>query len=433
MASAAAAASLPSWAYAAAPTNPDVVVIGAGAAGLAATRALLDAGHTVTLIEAANRIGGRAYTDTSIFGIPYDLGAHWLHQADDNPFVDYGSENGFTIYEAPEHIELYVGDRKASDEEAERYYGAYEAAIAAISRAGRAGRDVAPASVVPDGLEWNGLVHLAIGPYEMGKDFDHFSCTDWWNSNSGTDNYCAEGYGALLAHWARGIPVELSTRAQAIKWGGDGVDVETSNGTISAKACIVTVSTGVLASGELRFDPALPADKESAFHSLTMGLYNHIALQFEDNPFGAGEDGYVLYQVETQGNASPRGAGYLTNISGSGLTFADVGGGFARELEVEGADASIDFALSEARKMFGSAIDRSFVKGHATAWGRNQLTLGSYASAEPGGYPARATLRAPVADRIWFAGEACSVYEWATLAGAFKNGLTVADLVDRAL
>lgn len=60
-------------------------------------------------------------------------------------------------------------------------------------------------------------------------------------------------------------------------------------------------------------------------------------------------------------------------------------------------------------------------------------TLGSYASAEPGAYPLRQELRETVADRIWFAGEACSVEEWATVAGAHKTGLSTAGRVLSAL
>ena len=60
-------------------SNPDVVVIGAGAAGLSATAHLISKGKSVLCIEAMNRIGGRCYTDMTTFGVPADLGAHWLH------------------------------------------------------------------------------------------------------------------------------------------------------------------------------------------------------------------------------------------------------------------------------------------------------------------------------------------------------------------
>ncbi len=426
LAGASALAAAPLLPARAATSNPNAVVIGAGAAGLAATRTLREAGHSVVLIEAGSRIGGRAHTDTSMFGVPFDLGAHWLHRGNKNPFASYGRQNGFDIYPAPDEQVLYVGDRPATAAEQRAYSAAYEAAISAMSQAGRAGRDVSPASVMPDGGVWRDTVHFVIGPWEMGKDFDHFSCTDWWSGEDGKDWFCRQGFGAVLAHSARGVEAELGTRARTIRWGGSGVTVETNKGTISAKACLVTVSTGVLAGGSIRFDPALPPGKQDAFAGITMGTYNHIALQFRDNVFGVGDDHYLLHRVPNGDGGSPRAIGTLANVSGTHLSLCEVGGAFARDLEGEGQAGMIDFGLGELRKMLGSNVDDQFIKGHATAWSRNQLTLGSYASAEPGAHHLRRALRETVGDRIWFAGEACSASEWATVAGAHTSGIEAA-------
>ena len=92
---------LPSYSYS---SNPDVIVIGAGAAGLAATSHLIENGYSVTCIEANNRIGGRALTNNSIFGVPYDVGAHWIQNSKDNPFREYGEQvkdEGFDVYKPP--------------------------------------------------------------------------------------------------------------------------------------------------------------------------------------------------------------------------------------------------------------------------------------------------------------------------------------------
>jgi monoamine oxidase len=421
------------WPRLARASQPDVVVVGAGAAGMAAARTLIEAGFDVTVIEADTRIGGRVHTDTSIFGIPYDVGAHWLHVGHLNPFVRYGQENGFDVYEAPGDEALYVGNREATDEDYAAYEKALSAAYRAISRAGREGRDVSAASVVPDGGEWSDLVQMVIGPWSMGKDFDDFSTADWWSGEDGADWYCREGYGTLWAHSARGIPVELSTRATEIDWGGQGVRVHTERGVLAARACIVTVSTGVLASGGLRFKPALSTVKQESFHGISMGLYNHIAFQFRRNIFGTGGDGYLVYKLPASGGESPKGFGMLTNIGGTNLSFGDVGGGLAWSLEDEGADGALSFGLEELRKIFGSDVDTEFVKGHVTTWGRNSFTLGSYASAEPGAYRLRAELRAPVGERVWFAGEACSPDLWAMVAGAHTSGIQAAKDVARTL
>ena len=433
LARSAALAALPLSARAGPSPAVDVVVIGAGAAGLAATRALRERGVSAVTVEASGRVGGRAHTDTRIFGFPYDMGAHWLQVAGGNPFVRYAREHGFTVYPAPDEETLYNGGRKASPEDYHAFLRAYSRAIDAMSAAGRRGADVSPATVVPDAGEWHDLVHFVIGPWEMGKDFDAFSCKDWWNSDRGPDWFCKEGYGAVLAHGARDLEVRLSTRAKTIHWGGRGVSVETDRGTLRARACIVTVSTGVLAHGDIRFVPELPADKLESFHGIGMGTYDHIALLFDENVLGTGADEYLMYNADSHGAHSPALMGLLTNVSGTGLTLADVGGDFALALEAAGSEAAIDFARSELRRIFGTRIDRHLLRAHFTRWGHNALTRGSYASAAPGACHLREVLREPVAERIWFAGEACSRREWATVAGAHKNGRQTARRVAAAL
>ena len=154
---------------------------------------------------------------------------------------------------------------------------------------------------------------------------------------------------------------------------------------------------------------------------------------FDENVLGTGPDEYLLYNAHTRRKHSPALMGLLTNVSGTGLTFADVGGDFAMELENAGGEAVIDFAKSELHKIFGAAIDKHLVKAHFTRWGHNTLTRGSYASALPGAYGLRSVLRRPVGDRVWFAGDACSTDEWATVAGAHKVGRRVTRLIAMAI
>jgi len=274
--------------------------------------------------------------------------------------------------------------------------------------------------------DWDPLAHMYIGPWSMGKDFKDFSCADWWSGESGKDWFCREGYGALWAHSAQGIPVELSTPVTAIDWSGPGVKVETAKGTIVARACVMTVSTGVLAAERIRFVPALPVPKQEAFHGISMGLYNHITFQFRRNVFGTPDDGYLVYKVGVDKQGSPQGFGLTTNIGGGRLSYGDVGGDLAWALEKEGPKATTAFGIDALRRLFGNTIDKELTKTHVTAWGGNPLTLGSYASAKPGAFHLRPVLRRPVGDRVWFAGEACSPSLWAMVAGAHESGIAAA-------
>lgn len=411
----------------------DVVIIGAGAAGISAARQLRKKGLSVTVIEAADRVGGRVHTDHRIFGVPYDTGAHWLHYGEANPFVSHGLRNGFTIYKAPDDEVLQVGDRKATEAEAEAFNEAYDEAVRAISKAGRRGMDVSPASVVPDFGTWNHSVNLAVGPYEMAKDLDHFSCVDWYSGEDGTDYYCREGFGTLFTHSARDVPVTLNTKAQRVRWGNRGVQIDTDKGTLNARAVVITVSTGVLAEGGITFSPALPADMEEAIHQLTMGHYTHVALRFKENFFGIGEDGYFYYKVDELSNGSPKGFAALINAAGTGISYCDIGGDFARQMALEGEAATLDFVLGELRRMFGGTADRNLLGAHVADWSTNPLTRGAYASAEPGSANLRRKLHNNIAERIWFAGEAVSRDDWATVAGAHKSGRKAAKSISRVL
>lgn len=398
----------------------DVVVIGAGAAGISAARELSAKGLSVTVIEASGRIGGRVWTDTNTFGVPYDVGAHWLHYREDNPFADYGVENGFDIYRAPTDGVMYVGNREATEAEYNAFEKAQTEAYKAMSKAGRKGQDVSAASVLPDLGEWEASVKYMIGPYEIAKDVTDFSCKDWYSAEDGSDYYCREGFGTLFAHSARDVPVSLNTAAQKIRWGGQGVEVDTLQGTLSARAVMITVSMGVLKAGSIAFDPPLPERKQEAINLLTMGDYNHVALRFKENFFGTGEDGYYNYKLESAEDGVTPGFAALIDAAGTGIAYCDLGGRFARQMADAGEAATIDFVLSELTSAFGSKVRDALIGQAYHDWSNDPLTMGAYTAAEPGGAWTRKEMRQSEGDRLWFAGEAISSDDWATVAGAHK-------------
>ena len=417
-------------------SNPDVIVVGAGASGLAATEYLLQKGKSVICIEANKRIGGRCYTDNDIFGVPYDVGAHWITNNKTNPYVSYWKDNkieGFNLYEEKEQETVYDGKKRLISPEDKPLWDQYNSILEDIGNSSN--KDIAPSEVISNkSSEWYDTAHLIIGPYDMAKDFNHFSCMDWWNYLEPETKswFCTEGYGALVKHRWKNVAVQFNTAAKKISWGGQGVQVETNKGTISSQACILTVSTGVLASGKIKFIPKLPIEKYDSFSCISMGIYNHIALQFKKNFFPHNKDGYIYYKLNSQNTAYPKGVGGLTNSSGSNLSYFDSGGEFARELENAGEEASINFVLGELKSIFGSKIEKYLTKAHATSWASNPFTLGSYASAEPGSFHLRKVLKQSVGDRIFTAGEA-TAEEWATVAGATRSGIRAAKEVVKIL
>jgi monoamine oxidase len=423
-------------------SNPDVIVIGAGAAGLSATSELLKNGYSVVCIEANNRIGGRAYTDNEIFGLPFDVGAHWIQNSQNNPFIKYGEtvkDKGFDVYRPPtkwgeEQYLVYDGMNNVTGTSKENeLWATYKKVESEISKAALLGLDVPVSDIISKtDSKWFESVHHMLGAWDMAKDFQDISCVDWYNyPEESLSWFCKQGYGALLTHRWKDLPVKLNTKAHKIKWGGPHVEVETNNGTITAKQCIITVSTGILSSDQLEFLPKLSNDKYESFNKISMGVYNHVAILFQKNFFkeiGLSEmDTYIYYKIKGH-NPSPKGMGCLMNISGSNLCYFDTGGDFAIELENSGPEAQIDFTINELKSLFGSKIEKYFIKAHSTQWGKNIFTLGSYACAEPGSAHLRKIIKKQINDCLFFAGEA-TANEYASVSGAHRSGIRAANEV----
>ena len=421
----------------------DVAIIGAGPAGLAAAEVLRSAGKSVIILEATDRIGGRAQTDTSIFGVPCDFGAHWLSYGTKNFFNRYAQNypDQFHLRPSPDKYAIFIGNRWATPTEVSEFEAAHNAAQGIISGwALDPNTDDNPKTAIDDAAaefgDWDASVRFAIGPWEMGKELNLFSALDWSSTEDGfckscaQDWLCAEGYGALLAHYAQIVTsklsatsLKLSAPVSAVKLKGNAVRVEWPQGSVSASACIVTVSTGVLAEGMIHFEPALPDEKLRAINNTPMGHYNRIVLQFSSDALGIDSDTYLFEQLATQGG-NP--IGFTCSIAGQPIVYCDVGGKTALDLEQMASDAAIDFALAQLKKMFGNSVAKQFVKGHATAWTRDPYTRGAYASSLPRAHRDRRILRAPVEGRIFFAGEACDPLQWGTVGGAHDNGACVA-------
>ncbi|MCP5075453.1 MAG: FAD-dependent oxidoreductase [Rhodobacteraceae bacterium] len=415
-------------AFAALPTNPDVIVIGAGSAGLAASKTLLSMGKSVVVIEAAGRIGGRAFTESETFGVPFDHGCSWI-TAPHNPYAEMAKDGGFELRNHTNPGEaFYVGNRRANAAERKKYDQSWAKVQGALSKAGREGLDVSAASVIPEDLEYSGISQSWIGAMDWGVDFKNLSTRDNWESADANPNYMVkEGHGALVARLGAGLPIKLNAPATRIDWSGNGVAVETPQGTLRAKTCIVTVSTGVLGASAIKFTPSLPTWKQQAVDDLPMGLLAKITLQFDGERMGFTSDNWLTYWVRDQMPA--KACYFLTWPFDFDLMIGFIGGAFGWELSKAGPEVAIDFALGEVVKIAGSKARDHFVKGHLTGWADNPLTLGAYAAARPGRYGAREELARPLGDRVLFAGEAMAGPYVALCGGAYMSGEAVAKKV----
>ena len=249
LAASAALAARPAVGGAALRGDTDVVIIGAGAAGIAAAHRIAAAKRKFVLLEAADHVGGRCITDTTTFGVPYDHGAHWIHMPDLNPVTKVAPRRGLEIYPAPASQKVRIGRRYARQGELEEFLTVRVRANRAIIEAARKG-DVSCEQALPRDLgDWHAAVEFVLGPFGCGKELAEVSTVDFAKSaERDVDAFCRQGFGTLLAGLAQGIAVELSTPATAIDL-RRSVEVETPKGTIVARAAIITASTNVITSG----------------------------------------------------------------------------------------------------------------------------------------------------------------------------------------
>lgn len=398
----------------------DAVVVGAGAAGIAAARRLADAGRRVMLLDARDRVGGRAWT-VDLPGIgPSDMGCHWFHSADRNPMVAVARGLGFTIEEyagrwSEPWNRAVLGPRFADWQAySEGFWDAVEACA-------EENRDVAAAALAPES-EWRPWLD-GLMTFMTGAGLAEVSALDLGRALETNVNWrSAAGYGAVVARAASGLPVTLAAPVTAVRLVPGGVEVEGPRGTVAAKAAILAVPTPLYET--IRFAPDLPAEKRAAIADLPLGADDKVHLAVEGRPFGPPED----RQVNAHQDRSATGA-YHLHPFGRPLVEGFYGGETARTLEREGPDAFAAFAIEELSAVFGHGVKRHLRLVSATGWSTDQWARGAYSYARPGRADARAVLAAPVEGRLFFAGEACSIRNPASCHGAWETGLAAADAV----
>jgi len=428
LAASAALMARPALAAKSAGEDADVIVIGAGAAGIAAARRLAAEKLRVVVFEASDRIGGRCATDTATFGVPFDLGAHWIHNPDVNPLIAGGPPPGLEVYAAPRWQSVRVGPRAARDAELETFLAAQVRTQRALREPPKGKGDIAAARLMPNDLGvWKGALDFMFGPYATSKDLADVSAIDLTRTVERTgEAFCRQGYGALLAKLAAGLNVKLSTPVSMIAWGKSPV-LETHESLWYPRAAILTASTNALLGDDMEFIPPLPKTVRGWLGNLPLGSLDHIALDMPRNPLGLQKDDLVFEQAT--GN---RTAALLANVSGTSLHVVTVGGSFGRDLSAKSEAAMLDFATTWLSSAFDVDVKRYIRKAKATRWNAQDFVLGAMSVAGPGHAEARKALAEPLG-RVWLAGEALHETQWGTVNGAWESGTRTAEAVLRYL
>jgi monoamine oxidase len=397
----------------------DVAIIGAGAAGIAAARRLHDQGRRVLLIEAMDRVGGRAHT-INIEGMTLDLGCGWLHSAERNPLARLAETQGVVVDRSEAAWGRQLRNLGFSAREQHDAWAAYEALEQALHDnpppSDRAGNAIAKDDPARPYLD---MISGALN----GAELDLVSARDLL----AYDNHASEanwrlpgGMGTLIAGAASALPLSLSTRVRSIDHGGRHVTIGTDRGTIRATAAIVAVPTDILARGDIAFTPALD-DHLHAAACLPLGRVDKLFLKTSD-PEQVPPESHLV------GNPhSARTGSYYLRPFGRPVIEVFFGGIAARAMEELGDEGRAAFAIEELAKLLGSDFARGLKPIAGSWWHREPTIGGAYSHALPGHADQRAMLARPAGDRLLFAGEACSPHDYSTAHGAWATGIAAAE------
>lgn len=408
------------------PSQVDVVVIGAGAAGIAAARRLLRPGLSVLVLEARDRIGGRAWT-VRAEGEGLDMGCGWLHSADDNVLAGRVEAEGLTLDQTPPPWRTQAFDHEMTRADQAAFSEAFAAfdqrvtEAAALVRAG-VGEDRPASDFFDPDCRWNPRMDAISGALN-GARFAEVSSLDYdAYGDTGVNWRVREGYGRLIARLGEAVsPITITDCAVSrIDRSGPVLRLETNRGELTARIVILTVPNSLIAGEAIRIDPPAPALLE-ATAGVPLGLASKVHMTVR----GAG-DFQPDTQLWTRTDTAETG-GYHLRPFGRPMIEAYFGADLAWGLEAQGPAALFDFAVSELVAALGSDMRRRLEAVAISGWGVDSWSRGAYSHAFPGHAADRAKLRSSVEDRIFLAGEATAPVYYGTAHGAWMEGERAAD------
>ncbi len=398
-----------------------IIIVGAGAAGIGAALECAARGQPYLVLEAAGRVGGRAYTAAAGLPAPWDHGCHWLHCADENPLVAWADRLGATYRRetVANPFQVWHGGAFADAESVQDCDAAITHAFDAVERSGR---DVPIPDVLPDAGRWAPSVKLILA-LMAGDDAEDVSASGYADYRDTDCNWpVLSGYGALIAAMAQGLNIRTGVAVTAIEQRGTGASVTTDRGTLEAAGVIVTASTNVIAGGAIRFGPGPAADLATQLAHVPCGVYEKVAFAVDALPAELAQTGFLSVQR--------RGHVMATNfqiVQGQvPMILCHMAGKEAHALVTAGPEAMKDYARAALIEAFGARIDETIIASATTNWTGDPLVLGSYSHARPGAAQLRRDMIAADTGRVAFAGEAFSAQWQATAHGAYASGRGVA-------
>lgn len=420
-----------------------IIVIGAGASGLIAAYYLMDEGYDVTILEARDRIGGRTWSDYSLAPYPVELGAEFIH-GDQAITWDVLEEVGEESLDgASGETRIYYDDKLQTPlelafsldlfDDPEELFG-----YAVFEWLAENGEDISVAALLdlmaaedPDlftpqfrqfmvNLMTNQFAGSAseIGIAGLAKAYE--------TETDGNGDFRIEnGYSSIWNVVAEGLDIRLNTPVASIDWSGNTTVINTSAGTtFETERIVITLPLGVLQSGKVKFTPPLPIEKQHAISTLGAGAVDKIILKF-DEPFW--EDNVAFFWT-TQNSRFWWRPGFERGGNEVPILTAFFSGEATEFFESMSDGDAIQAALNDLKIMFGrDDLDESLIEGHFIAWGKDPYAMMGYSYVPVGALGQRAILAQPVADVLFFAGEATHTEKSSTVHGAIESGIRVAE------
>ena len=415
-----------------------ILVVGAGISGLGAAKELHDSGYEVTVLEARNRIGGRIYTDRSL-GFPLERGANWIHsnKLDSNRLMslkeELGLKTNITVL-SPMGFKLFDKDGKAltlSEEDFEKI----EFRIGLIAYIASY---IKPSATLEDGINFlkrmgllsfapNAVLQAIIQSVELGAAEDEENIpigalvSEYeYMENAGDDEEVFGGFDQFTSHLSKNLDIRLNSPVSKITYSSDEVEVFANDKTYTPDVVVVTVPLGVLQKNLIEFVPDLPEKKKEAINNISWGSVNKVIFKFPYNFWGDVENFFIEREDRHAFTT------WLSNevMVNEPVIYSFFSGEFSRKMEKETDDYIIEEAMKSLRVAYGDDIPEPEAY-LITRWGMEPYILGSYSA--PGhnqdDLKLRTELANPIQNKIFFAGEATSVLEYAFTHGALNTGL----------
>lgn len=397
----------------------DIVIVGAGAAGIGAARHLAGSGLAIRILEALPRPGGRAWTRPA-GGMRLDMGCGWLHSADRNPWVAIAEAAGLAIDRRPPTWHTQYRDLGFPPDEHAAARAEFDAWSDRIATAPPAS-DRASDALDPDG-RWTPYLEAMSG-YISGDRLGRVSARDYAaydTAATGLNWRVREGYGTLVTGaLPAGIPLTLATPLTALRLDPPGLALDTPAGTLRARAAILTLPTDILAGDGIRWPSALDPWRAAAA-VLPLGCNEKLFLEITD-------PGFDLPESQLIGDPRDAATGaFSIRPLGFPVIECYLGGDGARAAARAGAAAAFAHALDQLARLLGAGIRRQLRPLVASDWTGTPSIGGAYSHALPGHAGARRTLARPFGDCLFLAGEATEIHDFSTAHGALASGVRAA-------